>query len=73
MRILVLLAIALLIYIIITNLLRQSKREQQASEDSETMVKCDLCGLHVAEREAFKEGDQYFCCHDHLELHHKRK
>lgn len=73
MRILVLLAIALLLYIIISNLLRKNSNTINRADKTEKMVKCELCGLHVVERESFHEGGHYFCCNDHLEAARRRK
>ena len=74
MRILVLIAIGLLLYVIIGNLLRRSRSNNQTqSRDTETMVRCAQCGLHLAEREAIKKGDDYFCSTQHLEGYHKSK
>ncbi|MCX4188304.1 PP0621 family protein [Methylophaga sp. OBS4] len=73
MRILVLLAIALLLYIIISNLLRKSGRPPLSSGSTESMVKCEHCGLHIVENEALKDNRQFFCCVEHLEAHRQSK
>ncbi len=67
MRILVLIALALLLYIIINNLLRKVKLEEKKKVSSEEMVKCTHCGLHVLEQEAIKAGTNYFCTQQHAE------
>lgn len=70
MRILILLAIGLLLYIIITNLLRNSRSEsRKPSANSERMVRCEHCGLHIVENEALEDNHQYFCSNEHLEAH----
>jgi len=66
MRILVLIAIGLLLYIIIGRLWRSS-RPSSASSITEKMVKCKHCGLHILEQEAIRNGDNYYCSHEHLE------
>lgn len=66
MRILVLIAIGLLLYVIIGNLLRRS-RPSSSNAISEKMVKCKHCGLHILEQEAIKKGGQYYCSSEHLE------
>ena len=74
MRILVLLAIGLLLYIIISNLLRKSRMPPMSSSmDSEKMVRCEHCGLHIVEKEALKDNRQYFCSSEHLEAHRQSK
>lgn len=66
MRILVLIAIGLLLYIIIGRLLRSS-RPSSPNAITEKMVKCKHCGLHILEQEAMRNGDNYYCSHEHLE------
>jgi len=66
MRILVLIAIGLLLYVIIGNLLRRS-RPSSPHAITEKMVKCKQCGLHILEQEAIRHGDRYYCSHEHLE------
>jgi uncharacterized protein len=69
MRILVLIAIALLLYVILTNLFRRQAAEKKAAAKkvTEQMVKCDHCGLHVLQQEAIRQGQHYFCSSQHLE------
>jgi uncharacterized protein len=70
MRILILLAIALLLYIIISNLVKKMRAEERAKAvTSEQMVRCEHCGLHILEQEALKEGREYFCSQEHIEAH----
>ena len=73
MRILVLLAIGLLLYIIIGNLLRKSRKYPTSSTSSERMVRCEHCGLHIVEKEALQDNRQYFCSTDHLEAHRQSR
>jgi len=73
MRILVLLAIALLLYVIITNLIRKAKMQSPAEKSSERMVKCEQCGLHVLEQEALKDNQYFFCSTEHLEHYRQSK
>ena len=65
MRILVLIAIALLLYIIISNLLRKSKKTPTIA--SEKMVKCKQCGIHIPEKESLRSGNDFYCSQDHLD------
>ncbi|MDO7597305.1 MAG: hypothetical protein MUQ51_09575 [Pseudomonadota bacterium] len=66
MRILVLIAIGLLLYVIIGRLLRAS-RPSSPKAITEKMVKCKHCGLHVLEQEAIQKGDNHYCSTEHLE------
>jgi len=68
MRILVLIAIGLLLYVIIGNLLRKNRAESTVSK-SEEMVRCSHCGLHIPEQEALKSDNKYYCSKEHLETH----
>ncbi|GAB4289275.1 MAG: hypothetical protein Kow0083_01960 [Methylophaga sp.] len=70
MRILILLAIGLLLYIIIGSLIRKSKMTGNTTAgSSERMVRCEHCGLHIVEKEALQDNQQYFCSREHLEAH----
>jgi len=66
MRILVLIAIGLLLYVIIGNFLRKN-RASAPKPSSEKMVQCQHCGLHVLEQEAIKNGSDYYCSQEHIE------
>jgi uncharacterized protein len=65
MRILVLIAIALLLYIIIGNLLRKNKKSPTIA--TQKMVKCEHCGVHVPEKESIQSGNDFFCSQAHLD------
>ena len=68
MRILILIAIGLLLYIILTKRFRRHHSVDQVERRAaENMVRCEKCGLHIAEREAIKKGEHYFCSTQHLE------
>lgn len=74
MRILILIAIGLLLYLIITNFLRKQKRQQSESISSaEKMVRCKHCGLHILEQEAIQEGNNFYCSQSHLEADKQAK
>jgi len=66
MRILVLIAIGLLLYVIIGNLLRKT-RPSSPKAISEKMVQCHHCGLHILEQEAIQDGQNHFCSQEHVE------
>jgi uncharacterized protein len=67
MRILLLIAIALLLYVIISNLVRKSRLEKLSNLQSQKMVKCSQCGVHLAESESLKKGNLFFCSQQHLD------
>lgn len=70
MRILILIAIGLLLYVIISNFVRKQKRlnnENKSEQNAEKMVKCHHCGLHILEQEALQSNGKYYCSQDHLE------
>jgi len=74
MRILILIAIGLLLYVIISNFLRKQKRQQSESISSaEKMVRCKYCGLHILEQEAIQEGSNFYCSQSHLEADKQAK
>ena len=66
MRILVLIAIGLLLYVIIGGLIRKN-RPSRPKQISEKMVQCHHCGLHILEQEAIQDGPDFFCSQEHIE------
>lgn len=44
---------------------KNSKDQKLESEDSETMVPCAQCGVHLPKNIALKSGQHYFCCREH--------
>lgn len=73
MRILVLIAIGLLLYIIVGSMLRKRKRFPPSDTSAEKMVRCTHCGLHVSEQEAVSADNKYYCSESHLEAETKTK
>lgn len=74
MRILVLIAIALLLYLIIGSFLRKQKRLQSDSDPAvEKMVSCHHCGLHILEKEAIQAANKSYCSTSHLEADKQAK
>lgn len=71
MRILILIAIGLLLYVIISNFLR--KKRSSSLIESEKMVQCKHCGLHILEQEAIQVSDEYYCSTEHVEIHRQTK
>ncbi|WP_170310677.1 PP0621 family protein [Leucothrix arctica] len=45
--------------------LEKTKKPLTKSTQSQKMVPCDECGLHVPEQEAIKIGDNNFCSLEH--------
>ncbi len=71
MRILVLIAIGLLLYIIFRGLLRNQR--DSLSFDSDKMVQCRQCQLHIPAEEAVQYEDNYFCSQGHLAMYRDNK
>ena len=65
MRILVLIAIGLLLYIIVGSILRKNKESSLSGDGAEKMVSCDYCGLHISEKEAVSSENKYYCSEAH--------
>ena len=46
--------------------LKKLKKDASVDEsDTNDMVKCLHCGLHIPEKEAIKQGDKVFCSLEH--------
>ncbi|HEB58841.1 MAG TPA: hypothetical protein ENJ01_06460 [Gammaproteobacteria bacterium] len=72
MRIIQLLAIAMLIWIVyrMWRISLHKKAMQRAGKNApgdkvEHMVRCAKCGLHVPEHEALRVDDRFYCCAEH--------
>jgi uncharacterized protein len=66
MRILILLAIGLMLYIIISRFMNVSRPQDNGSENDLTteLVKCQYCGVHILMEEAVQSTDDlanYYC------------
>lgn len=35
---------------------------------SETMLRCDYCGVYLPAHEAVREGNKVYCCHAHKRM-----
>ena len=68
MRILILIAIGLLLYVIVSNLLFRNKT--LLTMETIKMVKCHHCGIHVPKNESVHLGE-YYCSQTHHDEHHK--
>jgi uncharacterized protein len=74
MRILILIAIALLLYLVIASFLRKQKRQQsELDSPAEKMVTCQHCGLHILEEEAVQAANKFYCSASHLEADQQEK
>lgn len=63
-----LLLIALFIWlavVLVRRYLNRASRVRQQPSRIGTMVRCDVCGLHVPEIEALKKHDKYYCSVQH--------
>ena len=69
MRAVALLAVFALLVLFIRSWLRLKSLKPPAGEsksaDSEAMVRCAQCGVHVPEKIALKSGEKYYCCDEH--------
>ncbi|AFJ01610.1 hypothetical protein Q7C_435 [Methylophaga frappieri] len=74
MRILVLLAIGLLLYLSFRHLWRRAQAERRANKrvNEQQMVRCDFCGLHLLPQEARQKDGHYFCSEEHLTAFHNK-
>lgn len=58
-----------LLYRLILALLVKTKRpavkQQTRQVDNDTMVKCEVCGLHVPQSEALEKSGKHYCCEAH--------
>lgn len=60
--------IALFIWLVIVvarRYLQRASRVRQQPTRIGTMVRCELCGLHVLETEALKKSNNYYCSAQH--------
>ena len=68
MRILILIAIALLLVILFKPLLRRNKDKptMEDTKQAEKMVKCQYCGVHILEKEAIRAKGHDYCSAEHM-------
>ncbi len=66
-----LITIALIIYLAITLYKRWAASQQKTAGTKKagntTMVRCEVCQLHVPENEALQYRGKYYCSQKHLE------
>ena len=46
---------------------RSNIRPPQGELSSETMVRCARCDIHLPQRLALHQQEQWYCCQDHLQ------
>lgn len=66
-RLLIIIAIVWLLVIAVRRLLASGKRVADKRQErlTENMVRCEVCGLHVPEKEAVREGSHQYCSESH--------
>lgn len=71
MRILLLIAAIVLVFMIVRTLVRKPlgrSRQKQPPLTSGNMVRCDYCGLHVPDNEALLFDGRRYCSREHQKL-----
>ena len=75
LKLLLLVAVAGVVYALLRNYQRAISRQQDQTSTSdqpravaEDMVRCDRCGVHLPRSEGFLSQGRYFCTDDHRKL-----
>ena len=71
MRILLLIAIGLMVYMIINRLLNAKSDRHSTDNIAGDLVACAHCGTHVLQQDAIpseNDNDRYYCCVEHQRL-----
>ena len=75
MRILLLIAIGLMVYMIIKRLMNDRTgnglNKSAESQESSDLVKCQHCGVHILQPEAIQSAvnpRHYYCCVEHKNM-----
>lgn len=74
MKFLIALAIIFGLIIFFRNSRKKDKLSSQKNPTKNktiSMVKCEYCGVHLPENEAFSKGKQHWCSQEHLQLGYK--
>lgn len=69
-RLIALAALFWLLYRLILALLQKLQPptpRQRPRPHSDSMVRCELCGLHVPQDEALVRNGRYYCCKEHMD------
>ena len=66
-RVLLILAALVLVFLIIKNQIavRRHKAQQSVTDTTDNMVRCVLCHTYLPAGEAITSGEQTFCCKQH--------
>ena len=71
MNIIRLLTIAIIVYLVIRLYKQWSANKKICNStkkgQEENMVRCEVCQLHISEKEALKHKDKYYCSQQHLD------
>ena len=69
MNLIRLIVIALIIYLVIQIFKRwaANKKASISNPEETKMVRCEICQLHIPEKEALKQAGNYYCSKEHLE------
>jgi len=69
-RLLMLIAIAVVIYLLIKSY--RKKMPQQDNKIAEDMVRCAHCGVHLPKGESIQAEEQFFCSASHRDAYRKK-
>ena len=64
-KILLLVALALVAYLVIKAMIRVRRGPGAGPEPPERMVACQRCGPNLPQSEALESEGKFFCCEDH--------
>lgn len=54
--------------------LKKQKQEQNpVEENTQEMVRCALCGVHLPQSEAYYDGKDTFCSEGHMNEYHEKQ
>ncbi len=70
-RLLLLLAIAVVVYLLIKSYRKNAPRQDQDKTVAEDMVRCAHCGVHLPKGESIQAGGNFFCSTEHRDAHNK--
>ena len=65
-----LLALFLIIWFLIWLVKKQfspTEQRKPLSDESEDMLSCKFCGIHVPESRGIHKGEDFYCCPEHAE------
>jgi uncharacterized protein len=48
------------------NSYKRLKKIKQSEADTQDMVRCDQCGIHLPASEALPKAGKHYCCNEHL-------